>query len=95
MFSWFLTGLFIIAQLGRQCFANDPMYLCHAWGDPHVQTWRLHGTQLAAGQQQDCYSNGQFDLVKNDLVHFTIQTNARLIIQVRKIEFIISNSFIF
>jgi len=82
MLYWLLGCLFIVGQFGHQSQALTPnlLYTCHAWGDPHLQTWRAHDTPLTNDHQQDCFTNGVFDLVNNPFVHYTVQTHGTLII---------------
>ncbi len=58
------------------------MYECYAYTDPHIQTWRLKGSTLAAGQYQDCYRPGFVRLVKNEFVDYQVDTEKRWMIEV-------------
>jgi len=60
--------------------SQDLIYTCHAWGDPHLQTWRQHDTPLTSAQKQDCYANGEFALVHNQFLNYKVQTVGRYII---------------
>jgi len=65
-----LIGIIIFVHCLAQ--APDSTYQCQAFGDPHVDYWRLKDS--VGGQQtlQHCYKAGPYSIVKNKFVNFQV-----------------------